>query len=214
MQVMQEENPGAIKEIEAHRGAFSLAFIALFGVIFTVLAVTGLTPNPTVTSADTISSTATALSQTSGQSEFPIRVTSAAINLDVTVANPTTTDPTTLDQLLLKGAVRYPNSALLGQNGTVLIFGHSSYLPIVINKAYKTFDGVQYLKVGDTINVYSGANEYRYSVTSVKMENTSDNVNMDATGQHLILVTCDVFGEKTDRWVVQADFVGTYPLAQ
>jgi len=209
MHNMNEEQPGAIKEIETRRGAFSLAFIALFGVTFVVLATTGLTPNPTVTSADTVPVASAALSQTSGQGENPVRVVSTAINLDVTVANPVTTDPDTLDTLLLKGAVRYPNSALLGQNGTVLIFGHSSYLPIVINKAYKTFDGVQYLKVGQTISVYSGTTEYRYSVTSVKMENTSDSVNLDASGQHLILVTCDVFGEKTDRWVVQADFVGT-----
>ena len=208
------EQPGAFREIAAQRASFSLAFLGLFAVTFLILASLGLTPDPTVTSADTTSANALSQLLPQGQGEYPVRVVSSAINLDVTVANPTSTDAKTLDALLLKGAVRYPNSSVLGQNGTVLIFGHSSYLPVVLNKAYKTFDGVQYLKPGDTISVYSTDKEYRYTVTSVQMENTSDSVSMDTNGEHLVLVTCDVFGEKTDRWVVSADFVGTYPLTQ
>ena len=208
------EQPGAFREIAAQRGSFSLAFLGLFAVTFLILASLGLTPDPTVTSADTTSGNALSQLLPQGQGEYPVRVVSSAISLDVTVANPTSTDAKTLDALLLKGAVRYPNSAVLGQSGTVLIFGHSSYLPVVLNKAYKTFDGVQYLKPGDTISVYSTDKEYRYTVTSVQMENTSDSVSMDTNGEHLVLVTCDVFGEKTDRWVVSADFVGTYPLTQ
>ena len=60
-----------------------------------------------------------------------------------------------LDDALTQGAVHYPTSAPLGIDGTVLLFGHSSYLPVIIHQYYKTFDGIQDLKDGETVSVYS-----------------------------------------------------------
>ncbi len=211
-----EEYQGALKEVATHRGAFSIAFLSLFIVLVGVLAIAGMLPDLTSTSAQiTIasdnSSSAGTLSQ--GQGEAPIRIVAPSIKLDVTVSNPASTDLSVLDSDLLKGAVHYPGSAFLGVNGTVLIFGHSSYLPILNDGAYKTFDGIQNLKSGDIVSVYSATTEYRYSVTSVTMENATDNgINLSSDGQHLVLVTCDVFGEKTDRFVVMANFVDTLSL--
>jgi LPXTG-site transpeptidase (sortase) family protein len=147
--------------------------------------------------------------------ELPVRVASPAIGMNVKVANPTSTNVETLDHELLSGAVRYPTSAKLGVNGTVLIFGHSSYLPIVHNQNYKAFDGIQNLKKGETISVYSGTTEYRYSVASVRIADaTEDVVELPTTGKHLVLVTCDSFSKKTNRFVVTADLVGTYSLGK
>ena len=56
------------------------------------------------------------------KAEAPVRVAAGDIRLDAAVANPTSTNVEVLDQALLKGAVRYPTSAELGVNGTVLIF--------------------------------------------------------------------------------------------
>ena len=127
--------------------------------------------------------------------------------------NPSSTKVAALDEALLKGAVRYPTSAKLGQTGTVLLFGHSSYLPVIYNQAYKAFKGIQNLKKGDVVSVYSGTHEYRYAVESVSIANANEDViELRKDGKYLTLVTCDTFAKKSDRFVVTAKFVGAYPL--
>jgi LPXTG-site transpeptidase (sortase) family protein len=200
-------------------GSFLVSFVLLFVVTVGFLAVVDSLPDAPGVAAINTTKTA-APSQTNVQvanaaPESPVRVVSSAIGLNVSVSNPTSTDVETLDNALLSGAVRYPTSAKLGVNGTVLLFGHSSYLPIVHNQAYKAFDGIQNLKVGETISVLSGTTEYRYSVVNVRVADaTEDVVELPATGKHLVLVTCDSFSKKTNRFVVKADLVGTYSLGK
>lgn len=144
------------------------------------------------------------------RSEQPVRIAAEKVGMDVKVNNPVSTDIETLDKALLTGAVRYPESALLGQEGTVLIFGHSSYLPVIYNQAYKAFNGIQNFKTGDAMSVFSGSREYRYRVTGVRLADaTEDVVELRSDGKYLALVTCDSFGRKTDRFVVTAEFVGS-----
>ena len=145
--------------------------------------------------------------------ELPVKIVIPKINLSATVANPTTTDTNVLDQDLLSGAVRYPTSARLGENGNVVIFGHSSYLPIVGNQAYKTFDGIQKLVAGDLIIVSSSDEAYTYQVESVAKESANDAViPLSVTGKELTLSTCDSFSATTDRFVVVADFVESHAI--
>lgn len=202
--------PGALKEISQRRGSFVLAFFAFFFLTFTFLAVVDALPEPGK------KDTAPALvppAPEPGVPDAPVRVVAKNINLDVTISNPTSTDNDVLNKELLSGAVRYPTSAMLDVEGTVLLFGHSSYLPIVRNQSYKAFNGIQNLKKGDIISVYSASTEYRYAVTSVTLENASDGiVELDPVGQHLALVTCDSFGQKSDRFVLKADFVDSRAL--
>jgi len=143
--------------------------------------------------------------------EIPVRVRIPAIDLSVTVSNPNTTNNSVLDKALLSGAVRYPLSAKLGESGNVIIFGHSSYLPIVYNQAYKTFNGVQKLHKGNIVFVYSATTVYEYSVDSMKKENTTTGaINLSVSGKKLTLATCNVFGKKSDRFVVTAHLVKSY----
>ena len=145
--------------------------------------------------------------------ELPVKISIASIGLSATVANPATTDVNALDQYLLSGAARYPTSATLDQEGNVILFGHSSYLPVVINHAYKTFDGIQKLKSGDEITVYSTTHVYTYAVTNVAQQSaTSDAIPLTTSGHTLTLATCDSFGQKTDRFVVTATLVGSSAL--
>ena len=188
--------------------AFAIVFVLMFGLTFAFLAAVGATPD-----APSTKPIQTQVVATSTAPEQPVRITAAAIGLDTVVANPASTDIEVLDKDLLKGAVRYPTSALLGQEGTMIIFGHSSYLPIVHNQAYKTFDGIQDLKTGAVVSLYSGSLEYRYAVTSVRVADaTTDAIEMVKTGKHLVLVTCDSFASKSNRFVVTLDLVGTYAL--
>lgn len=146
--------------------------------------------------------------------EAPMRVVAKAVGVDATVENPASTEIAVLDEALLRGAVRYPTSAMLGTNGTVLLFGHSTSLPVVRNQAYKTFDGIQKLKDGEIISVYSGATEYRYAVTGVRLANAEEDVvELPTNGKFLTLVTCNTsFANKSSRYVVTAELVGSYAL--
>lgn len=146
--------------------------------------------------------------------ELPMSISISAIQLSSTIANPETTNIEMLDKLLLKGAVRYPTSAKLGETGNIVLFGHSSYLPIVNNQAYKTFNGIQKLVAGDVIIVSSSGTSYTYRVRTVAKESTTDaGIPLSVTGQVLTLATCDSFGAKTDRFVVTADFVESHSIS-
>lgn len=197
--------------------AFAATFVALFMLLYVFLAWLDLLPDPVSTDAAFVPAEQSAEqpvgTTTNAFAEAPLRVVAKKTGLDVTVSNPTDTDVDALDAELLKGAVRYPTSAMLGVEGTVLLFGHSSYLPIVHNQNFKAFNGIQNLKAGDTVSVYSGSQEYRYSVVGVRLADaTEDKVELPATGRHLALVTCDSFGTKSDRWVLTADLEGVYSL--
>ena len=189
--------------------SFAVTFLALFALTFAFLAMTDSLPD----AATGETPAPVAVAQTPGTPEAPVRVVASNIGLDAVVVNPATTSVTILDENLMQGAVHYPTSAPLGTEGTVLLFGHSSYLPVVYNQHYKTFNGIQNLKAGEEVSVYSGTTEYRYTVTSVAVANAEqDVIELPSAGKHLVLVTCDSFATKSTRYVVKADFAGAYAL--
>lgn len=174
-----------------------------------------LAASPLVGTAQNAQNTGGSTGTTQTGSEFPVKITIPAISLSATIANPTSTNIEVLDNYLLAGAVRYPTSATLNENGNVVLFGHSSYLPVVNNQAYKTFDGIQKLKAGDTITVYSSDTAYTYAVTSVtKADANSAGIPLTVSGKQLTLATCDSFGTKSDRFVVVANFVESHSIAK
>lgn len=192
--------------------AFALTFIVLFGITYLFLGVVDALPNPPgeVTS-QTPSDTPQDIAQ--GTQELPVRVVVKDAGIDSRVVNPTNTDLDTLNAAVDEAAMRWPTSGVLGTDGTVALFGHSSHLPIVHNQVYKTFNGIENLKKGQMVSVYSTTTEYRYSVVGVRLASaTEDVVELPADGKHLALITCDNFGSKSDRYVVTADFVGAYAL--
>lgn len=195
--------------------SFLLTFCVLFGVTVLFLAAVDSLPNPPGQISERSSDVPVAASAVPrGSGEQPVQVRVADIKLDVGISNPDSTDVDVLDEALLKGAVRYPTSGLLGEQGTVLLFGHSSYLPIVHNQNYKAFDGIQNLKPGQTVSVFSARHEYRYAVTGVRQANVEAGavVELPQDGQYLTLVTCDSFKGKADRFIVSAKLTGVYDL--
>jgi LPXTG-site transpeptidase (sortase) family protein len=178
-------------------------------------------PLAAITSSNNTSSNAAASTGSSADvsgalnmnGELPTKVVISKIGVSAVVANPATTNVDTLDNYLLSGAARYPTSATLDQQGNVILFGHSSYLPVVINQHYKTFDGIQNLKNGDLITVYSNTHVFTYSVTNVQQQNaTTDAIPLTTVGHTLTLATCDSFATKSDRFVVTATLVSSSPL--
>jgi len=105
--------------------------------------------------------------------------------------------------------VRYVDSARLGEKGNVLIFAHTSHLPVVKNQMYKAFNRVPELSPGDTITVQGEGRSYVYSVKSVRKANAEDAIiDLSPTlGKKLTLVTCDTLTSKSSRFILEADFV-------
>lgn len=136
---------------------------------------------------------------------LPISITIDALGRSVTVLNPTSSSIAALDEALLKGVVRHPDSDDLSGPGNILILGHSSYLKNVFNKNYQAFNGIQNLKWGDTIRVKSADTEYIYKVERVYKAPASDvNVTTGGSEHRLTLVTCNTLGAKEDRFIVEA----------
>lgn len=142
---------------------------------------------------------------------FPERLTIPTLGIDLPIANPNTRNIEALDEELKSAVVRYPDAATLGQQGgNVLIFGHSSHLPIVRNKFFKAFNDIEKLTEGEIITATSGNENYTYRVTRVYQASAAsdDRIALSVPGHRLTLLTCDSFGKKSDRWVVEAEFVG------
>ncbi|HLD13946.1 MAG TPA: sortase [Burkholderiales bacterium] len=139
----------------------------------------------------------------------PSRIVIPAIGVDVAIENPTSTDIAILDAALLSGVVRYPGSALLGEDATMFLFGHQSYLPVVRNQAFKAFNGLQNLEEGDTITVSSATADYAYRVSSVTLTTAAEGViELETGARKLVLSTCNSFGKKSEeRFVVKADLI-------
>ena len=136
---------------------------------------------------------------------LPTEIHIARLDKTVTVLNPTSRTIADLDAALLDGVVRHPDSATLGQDGTVFILGHSSYLPNVFNPNFQAFNGIQDLEWGDTIELTSGELVYEYRVEKVYRANAQDvTVPIAGTGQTLTLATCNSFGSIDDRYIVEA----------
>jgi LPXTG-site transpeptidase (sortase) family protein len=191
------------------------SFLALFALAFgsstALLASYDLLPEPQRADAAPVPAAATPV-VTSGARvqapEAPVRITIPAIKLSATVANPVATDIPSLDHLLLAGAVRYPGSARLNEEGNMVLFGHSSYLPVVNNPAMRTYNTIQKLRPGDRITVVSASASYTYVVRSVEKAAASEAVvPLHVAGHVLTLVTCNSFASKDDRFVVTADLL-------
>jgi len=206
-----------------HAYARKWSFLGVFACVFAgsvlVLAMLDLLPDDPAAEASSVvtlsaSTTTPATAVSPIVAELPVKIEIPSIKLAVSVTNPSTTNAEILDHALLSGAVRYPTSAKLGEDGNVVLFGHSSYLPVVNNPAFKTFDGIQKLTPGEEIMVFSSDTVYTYRVRTMQKESANDGaIALTVSGKVLTLSTCNSFGQKSDRFVVTADFVESHSIS-
>jgi LPXTG-site transpeptidase (sortase) family protein len=199
---------------------FVIYFVIIFLVLFSLLYSVGLIPESLKNNeGDTVSTLWDKAQKKTVQNdsrrgssvvikaEEPKRIVIDKIGVDAAVSNPSTTNVATLDEYLKQGAVRYPSSGLLGQ-GNMFIFGHSTGLTVVNNQAYKTFNGIKNLQNGDLIKVYGSNTVYVYKVRTVTLVDQNEAlVKFDTTTNRLTLSTCNTFGAKGERYVVEADYL-------
>ena len=231
-------NVSSKPKLEMHqprKGSFVVSFAAIFLVTFMGLSFLGLVPEgikelngaalaliggkSTVLSADSSRESETLpVDRTlvaSKQGELPKAIVVPSINLSAPIQAPESTDVVVLDDALRFGPVQYPGSANLGEVGNMFIFGHSSELKVVNNQAFKVFNRINQLKIGSEIIVRSDTKEYVYTVSRVSLvDQSKELVELGGNGKKLTLSTCNSFGAKTERYVVEADFVRSYPLAK
>lgn len=178
------------------------------------------TPAPSVALSDLpqlgddASTAATSTPDAKTIAALPERLIIPNIDLDLSIQNPSTTDINALDALLVNGPARYTDSAKLGENGTMIIFAHSSHLPIVHNQMFKAFNRIPELKSGDLITIQGGGKQYLYAVTDITKADVSDTKidTSPALGTRLVLVTCDTLTGKSARYVLTANLVGSYDI--
>ena len=208
----------------AERLNFALVAVFVFLVSYAFLSWLDFLPEPVANKAESTVSeikktmeivssepvVATSAEEEIGQ--LPEKITFNTLNRSVTVLNPTSKSIKDLDNALLSGVVRHPDSAILGQSGTVFILGHSSYLPKVINPNFQAFNGIQNLKWGDTISVESNSKVYIYRVDKAYKARAKDTtVSIAGKEKRLILATCNSFGSVDDRFIVEANLIEVKP---
>jgi len=205
---------GILSRVLARKFSFVAAFTLIFFVSLSVLTALDLVPEEVAVEPVREERLTASVAETVKEApEMPVRIEIPEIGLEADIANPTKTDVATLDAALLHSAVRYPTSAKLGQEGNVILFGHSSYLPVVNNQAFKIFNEIQKLEEGDRITVYGSETAYVYEVETVEEKDAeSAAIPLDVGSPTLTLSTCDSFGKKTARFVVTAKLVGSHPI--
>lgn len=194
---------------------FFLALSAADSVGFVPYYIDGSEPRPKVTveSLAEIPQVEVALPTEEETGTAPSRMRIPAIDLDLPVLNPATRDIAKLDEVLKDGPARYVDSALLGEKGNILIFGHSSHLPVVHNQMYKAFNRVPDLVEGDSIEIEGDGKVYSYRVLAVRSVDAEEGIiDLSREGNRLTIVTCDTLTSKSARFVVDAELIGSYDL--
>lgn len=198
---------------------FAVWFLAIFTLTYTVLYVSGFVPNEIEEDSkqtflddlrevalNNVSNYNNEVSDTNYSIEDPQRIVIPGTSIDIIVQNPLTKDPVLLDEYLKKGVVRYPDSGHLGK-GNMLLFGHSSNWEVVKNKAYRSLNGIEKLKQGDSVYIDSDNYRYVYKVDNVKLAKADEVlVDFSRKANMVTLSTCNTFGAKQDRYVAEALF--------
>lgn len=193
---------------------FAELTLGIFTITYTALVVLGLTPRQ-VSAPDVIIAEDENIFQIVGEDSaieeietqtIPQKIEIPKIGVSSTVYIPRSVDVATLDANLAKGAVYYPGSGTL-QSGNMFLFGHSTNWSVVNNRAYKTFNDLDKLVRDDKIQITSEGVVYVYKVISVRRAAEDDVlVEFNKGSRMLTISTCDSFGKKQDRWIVEADF--------
>lgn len=112
---------------------------------------------------------------------------------------------TDIQEALRYGVVHYPGTAEPGENGNVVITGHSSYFAWDPGRFKDVFALLHEVVVGDTIIVYHNQKKYFYQVYD-KQVVTPDKIDiLTQKGENrLTLLTCTPVGTNLKRLVIFA----------
>lgn len=114
-----------------------------------------------------------------------------------------------IQKSLRNGVIHYPGTALPGDNGNVVLTGHSSYYAWDAGRFKDVFALLHQVKIGDKIVVYFNQKKFVYEVFNIKIVLPKDvDVLAQTQGEQLTLITCTPVGTNLKRLVVSAKLVG------
>jgi LPXTG-site transpeptidase (sortase) family protein len=144
----------------------------------------------------------------SALNELPLYIDAPTLGIHTAIESPETVSVSVLDSALSRGPVYYKGSGTPG-NRNMFIFGHSTGFSIVHNKAYKVFNNIKLAKKGEFIYIQTSSGIHTYVIQEVrKMSKYSTWVQFNSEKPLLTLSTCDSFGKASDRYVLEAAYVG------
>ena len=214
------------KQINDRKVAFFVAFFIVVTITYAFLYALDFYPEPVIEEKNiesTVVENSDDLSNESVKevkkevfatvSPLPNKIVFDSLDKEVEVLNPDSRAVVDLDEALLSGAVRHPDSATFSKDGNIFILAHSSYLPNVMNKNFQAFNGIQKLTWGDKVRLYSDDAEYIYRVEKVYEAKATEVFVPETPGEaKLTLATCNSFGSKDDRYIVEATLIGKNTL--
>ncbi|OHA17860.1 MAG: hypothetical protein A2836_03925 [Candidatus Taylorbacteria bacterium RIFCSPHIGHO2_01_FULL_45_63] len=144
----------------------------------------------------------------------PKMISIEKIGVLTSIENPDSRDISVLDQALQKGVVHYPGSGSLEDDSNMFLFGHSTTIKTVRNQAYKALNRLGELALGDEIKVRSDDREYVYTVFSVSLVDQNEALVEFSKGKRMLtLSTCNTFGAREERFVVEAKYARDYEIS-
>jgi sortase A len=136
------------------------------------------------------------------------------INVEIPVVyDVNTIDETAVEKGLERGVVHYADTAVPGQNGNVVIVGHSSNNILNPGKYKFAFTLLHDLQTGDTFYLQKGGKRYTYQVykrTIVKPTDVSV-LGLAEKPASATLITCDPPGTSNNRLVVTGEQISPDP---
>lgn len=113
-----------------------------------------------------------------------------------------------IQKALRNGVIHYPGTALPGDNGNVVITGHSSYYAWDAGRFKDVFALLHDVKIGDKIVVYFNQKKFVYEINKIKVVLPKD---VDVLGpsqtEQLTLITCTPIGTNLKRLIVTAKLI-------
>ncbi|OGH10321.1 MAG: hypothetical protein A2857_02650 [Candidatus Levybacteria bacterium RIFCSPHIGHO2_01_FULL_36_15] len=119
-------------------------------------------------------------------------------------------DVSTNDYDLSRHLIQYPGSSYPAENGTVIIYGHSTLPQLFDPKNYKTiFATLHLVQVGDEILINVSGVIYKYKIFSITVHDKNDPsiLSQSYNNSNLALVTCTPPGTVWKRLVIRANLV-------
>ncbi|MEK7524378.1 MAG: sortase [Patescibacteria group bacterium] len=113
-----------------------------------------------------------------------------------------------IQKSLQNGVIHYPGTALPGDNGNVVLTGHSSYYAWDPGRFKDVFALLHDVRKDDKIVMYFGQKKYIYQVTDIKVV-LPQNVNVlgPTASEQLTLITCTPIGTNLKRLIVTAKLI-------
>jgi len=131
------------------------------------------------------------------------------INVQIPVVYAADNSDNTIENDLESGVVHYADTAVPGQNGNLVIFGHSSNNIFNPGRYKFAFVLLSRLDKGDTFYIDNNGHRYTYQIFDRQIVSPTDVSVLGLTDKAATatLITCDPPGTSTNRLVVTAEQV-------